>query len=342
MNRIYSTTKLAWLIFILGVIFTCSVNADITQRKGVKSFIDSMVKNDGFDRDELEKLFKTVTIKKKIIDAMNRPWEDKPWFKYRPIFLTKDRINGGVEFWNEHEKTLAKATEKYGVPSEIIIAIIGVESKYGRHKGKFRVVDALSTLGFAYPKRKDFFRKELREFLLLAKEEKVDPATYLGSYAGAMGKPQFIPSSYRRYAVDFDADGKRDLLENTDDVIGSVANYFSRHHWQKDLPITERATVKGKRYKKVVKQGIRPKLTVGELEKRGIKAKSAVVPKGYKAALIELELKKGKEYWLGLDNFFVITRYNHSQHYAMAVYLLSEEIRKARNIALAKSTETKK
>jgi membrane-bound lytic murein transglycosylase B len=176
--------------------------------------------------------------------------------------------------------------------------------------------------------------------LLLAKEEKVEPASYLGSYAGAMGKPQFIPSSYRRYAVDFNADGRRDLLENTDDVIGSVANYFNRHDWQTGLPVTERATVKGKQYKKIVKQGIKPKLTVDELAKQGVKAESPVQG-DYEAALIELELKKGKEYWLGLKNFYVISRYNHSQLYSMAVYQLSKEIVKARELSMATKADIK-
>lgn len=340
MKQIKMTAIRVWLTVVLSIVVIFPANADISKRKDVKRFITSMVKKDGFNRNELIALFKTVTIEKKIIDAMNRPAEAKPWYQYRRIFLTEERISGGVEFWKDNEKTLSEASEKFGVPAEIIVAIIGVESKYGRHKGQFRVVDALSTLGFAYPKRGDFFRKELRELLLLAKEEKVAPASYLGSYAGAMGKPQFIPSSYRRYAVDFNADGKRDLLESTVDVIGSVANYFNRHDWQTGLPVTERATVDGKHYKKIVKQGIKPKLTVDELAKKGVNAESPV-PGDYAAALIELELKKGKEYWLGLKNFYVISRYNHSQLYSMAVYQLSKEIAKARELSMTTKVDVK-
>ena len=196
-----------------------------------------------------------------------------------------------MKFWSENEETLKRAEEKYGVPAEIIVSIIGVETKYGKFKGKFPVMDALSTLGFDYPKRGKFFRKQLKEFLILAREEKVDPMSLLGSYAGAMGKPQFMPSSYRHYAVDFDGDGKRDLLGNSVDVIGSVANYFDRHRWKTGGQVTARAKIKGKRYRKVVKKGIKPHSTVQQLEKLGITAKEEVA-KDERAALIELELKK--------------------------------------------------
>jgi membrane-bound lytic murein transglycosylase B len=268
-----------------------------------------------------------VSIKQSIIDAITRPAEAKPWYQYRPIFLTKSRIKDGVAFWKKHAKDLKRAEEEYGVPPEIIISIIGVESRYGKYKGKYRVLESLATLAFNYPKRSKFFRSELQEFLLMAREEERDALTIMGSYAGAMGKPQFIASSFRQYAVDFDKDGKRDLWDSTTDVIGSVANYFSRHHWKRGEPITSPASVTGKQYKKIVKKGIKPRSTIAELAKKGINPMQKL-PTDARAALIELELKKGVEHWLGLTNFYVITRYNHSELYAMAVYQLSQEIAK--------------
>ena len=321
--------------------FGFSAQADISKDKQVKQFINSMVKEEGFDKSELTTLFADVEIKKKIIEAMSRPAESVlTWYTYRPIFLKQDRIQGGVKFWKENEKTLAAAAEKYGVPEEIIVAIIGVETKYGKHKGTYRVMDAISTLAFAFPKRSTFFRKELKEYLLLTREENIEPLSLLGSYAGAMGKPQFIPSSYRAYAVDFDGDGKRDLINNTEDVIGSVANYFKRHHWKKGQPVIVRAKLKKyqpKSIKKIVKKGMKPHVTLKSLAKKSIVSRKKL-PMDTKVALIELKQKKGKrEYWLGLKNFYVISRYNHSQLYAMAVYQLSLEIAKGRKTQLARS-----
>ncbi|MFV2057260.1 MAG: lytic murein transglycosylase B [Thiohalomonadales bacterium] len=329
------------LVALLGLSFTLAVQADISNRKAVQKFIQTMVKDEGFDQAELIALFEQVEIKQKIIDAMSRPAEGVlPWYKYRGIFLKKDRINGGVEFWEKNQETLAAATEKYGIPSEIIVAIIGVESKYGRHKGKYRVMDAISSLAFDFPKRSKFFTKELKEYLLMTREENIEPLSILGSYAGAMGKPQFIPSSYRAYAVDFDGDGQRDLIHSTEDVIGSVANYFKRHHWQSGKPVIVKARLKtynSKTIKKLVKKGIRPHSTLKTFAKKDIVTWKKMDEKS-KAALIELEYKKGKkQYWLGLKNFYVITRYNHSQLYAMAVYQLSQEILKGRKTKLAQN-----
>ena len=323
---------------VLGIaLIIQTAQADIADRSDVQDFIDDMVKSHDFDRDELIKLFRKVSIKQSIIDAITRPAEAKPWYEYRPIFLTKSRIKDGVAFWKKHAKDLKRAEEEYGVPPEIIISIIGVESLYGKYKGKYRVLESLATLAFNYPKRSKFFRSELQEFLLMAREEERDALTVMGSYAGAMGKPQFIASSFRQYAVDFDKDGKRDLWDSTTDVIGSVANYFSRHHWKRGAPITSPASVTGKQYKSVVKKGIKPRSTIAELATKGITPKKDL-PKNEKAALIELELKKGVEHWLGLTNFYVITRYNHSELYAMAVYQLSEEIAKLHS---AKASLTK-
>ncbi len=302
-----------------------------TQRPEVRSFIDEMVKKHGFDRAELTAIFEQVHMKQKIIDAITRPAEGKPWYQYKPIFVTKTRISEGVKFWAENEATLKRAEKEYGVPPEIIVAIIGVETRYGRHKGGWRVMDSLSTLAFAYPKRAKFFRSELEQYLLLAREESLDPLTIKGSYAGAMGKAQFISSSYRNFAVDFDGDGKRDLWNNTADAIGSVANYFKRHKWQPGAPVGSYAMVGSNRISRLLKEGIKPHTSVKDFRKQGVTALAPLPPKAL-AALIAFDKKAGRpDYWLGLNNFYSITRYNHSPLYAMAVYQLGQEIIKQRN-----------
>jgi len=315
-------------------------SADVSQRTDVNEFIDQMVKKHDFDRDDLVKVFKKVKTNPKIIEYITRPAEAKPWYQYRPIFLKEDRIRGGVKFWRQNAKHLQRAYEEYGVAPEIIVAIIGVETKYGKYKGKFPVMNALTTLGFDYPKRAKFFKKELEEFLLLAREEKANPMSIKGSYAGAMGKPQFISSSYRRYAVDFDGDGKRDILNSTVDAIGSVANYFAQHKWFKDEPVATPAKVKGKAYKKIVKKGIKPKTPLKEVLKNGVSINQKQ-SSSLKTALIELELKKGHEYWVAFNNFYVITRYNHSELYAMAAYQLSQEIKRFRFVGPRKKSKKK-
>jgi len=299
--------------------------ANTAQRQDVKNFIDRLADKHDFKRDDLTKMFGQVEIKSEIIDAMNRPYEGKPWHQYRPIFVTQARIDEGAKFLGENLQILKQAQQKYGVPAEVITAILGVETRYGRYRGKYRVVDALATLGFDYPRRSKFFLKELEAFLLLSREEGFDPLAISSSYAGAMGKPQFMPSSYRMYAIDFDGDGVRDLLDNSADAIGSIANYLSRHGWQRDHPIaiqtnaTPQAPQKMGKLKKPSKpiqhwqdQGYQPaETTAGQL----------------KADLIVLENKQGPEYWFGLQNFYAITRYNHSELYAMAVFQLSQGIK---------------
>ena len=327
-------------IIVMGCLLAPIANADVSQRADVNEFIDQMVKKHDFDRDYLVKAFKKVKTNPKIIEYITRPAEAKPWYQYRPIFLKEDRIRGGVKFWRQNAKHLQRAYEVYGVAPEIIVAIIGVETKYGKYKGKFPVMNALTTLGFDYPKRSKFFKKELEEFLLLAREEKANPMSIKGSYAGAMGKPQFISSSYRRYAVDFDGDGKRDILNSTVDAIGSVANYFAQHKWFKDEPVTTPAKVEGKDYKKIVKKGIKPKTPLKEVLKNNISINQKQSP-SLESALIELELKNGHEYWVAFNNFYVITRYNHSELYAMAAYQLSQEIKRFRFVGPRKKSTKK-
>ncbi|MDR2876855.1 MAG: lytic murein transglycosylase B [Chromatiales bacterium] len=295
------------------------------ERPEVREFISTMTSKHAFTADELKTVFREVNYRQDIIDAMTKPAEKRPWSEYRPRFLTPDRIRGGVEFWKENEEILARAEQTYGVPPQIVTAIIGVETFYGRSTGRHRVVDALATLAFDYPPRADFFRGELEQYLMLTREEHFDPLTLTGSYAGAMGKPQFIPSSYRRYAVDFDGDGRRDLFNNVADVIGSVANYLGTQGWKKDEAVVAPATVTSEDYLALLALGIEPRTPVSELPARGVLAGETLAPET-PVALIELDGEKGKEYWVGLRNFYVITRYNRSSLYAMAVTQLAQEI----------------
>lgn len=294
-----------------------------------RTFIDEMVKDHGFNRAELESLFSQAERREDILELMRKPAEKKlRWFEYRKLFLTRNRINGGVSFWKQHADILERAQQEFGVDPQVIVAIIGVETRYGGNTGRHRVLDALSTLAFDYPPRSKFFTGELEQYLLLAREENIDLLTTTGSYAGAMGYGQFIPSSYRNYAVDFSADGKRDLWNSPQDIIGSVANYFRVHGWQQGEPVATPAQVTGDDYHNVLKLGYKPNTVLDALRHDGITPQGDY-PDHLVAALIKFEQEQGPEYWLGFDNFYTITRYNHSPLYAMAVYQLSEEIRAA-------------
>jgi len=292
-----------------------------------QAFIDKMVKEHQFDAAEISSLLNQAKKQQSIIDAMSRPAEKRlNWGQYRKIFITDKRIKGGMTFWKENQAILEQAEKTYGVPAQIITAIVGVETYYGRITGKYSVLDSLYTLGFHYPPRAKFFRSELEEFLQLAREEGVSPTEPLGSYAGAMGRPQFISSSFRAYAVDFDKDGKRDIWENNADVIGSVANYFKRHGWKAGEPVAQLVTGAKKGFDEEIKAGYKPSLDVKALIDKGIILGSSL-DKDAKVALLEMESDDGNEYWVASPNFYAITRYNHSPLYAMAVFQLSEAIR---------------
>lgn len=300
-----------------------------TQRTDVASFIDELVTNEDFSRDELVALLSGAEIKPKILEAISRPAEKrKAWHEYRDIFIQDKRIDAGVEFWNTHAETIDRISQETGVPGEILVGIIGVETYYGRITGSYRVLDALVTLGFDYPPRSKFFRKELREFLLLAREESVPADAALGSYAGAMGSPQFIPSSYRAYAVDADEDGRRDLFGSWTDILGSVANYFVRHRWHADEAVVAPATLNAEFSGEIpAKNLLKADSTIEDLERLGViidgsDALAAEMP----ARLIAMEGKQGPEYQVGLHNFYVITRYNRSAMYALAVWQLGNEV----------------
>ncbi|WP_420797047.1 lytic murein transglycosylase B [Ectothiorhodospira mobilis] len=298
------------------------------QRDEVQAFVGALAE-EGLDPDWVRAVLASAEPRQRVLDLISAPAEGKPWHQYRPIFVTPRRVAAGVEFWQTHERTLLRAQERYRVNAEILVAIIGVETFYGRHQGSIPVLDALVTLGFDYPPRARFFRSELGHFLHLVREEGLDPRETLGSYAGAMGRGQFISSSYREYAVDFDGDGRRDLMDSWPDAIGSVAHYFHRHGWTMGAPVAIPARVDGEDYKDLLGGGYRPRLTLDQLRQHGVRPAEGVDPQA-RFSLIQLETAEGPEFWLGLENFYVITRYNRSPLYAMAVLQLSREILRAR------------
>ena len=313
---------------IIGLVFLTpgDAGADLLQRTEVASFISEMVAEYGYDAEELNDVLGRVELSEKVIAAITRPAEAFPWHRYRSIFIKPGRIRGGAEFWRRNQAQLERAAEQFGVPVEILVAVIGVETRYGGNTGGFKVINSLSTLAFDYPKRSRFFTSELKHYFLLAREQSLDPHTLTGSYAGAMGIPQFMPSSYRAYAVDFDEDGLTDIWENTTDAIGSVGNYFKEHGWKQGAAIITPATVPDGDISALLTNGLEPKLTMADMVDAGVAAGDEV-DAVENVKLLQLENKDGYEYWLALHNFYVITRYNHSALYAMAVYQLAEAIR---------------
>jgi peptidoglycan lytic transglycosylase B len=316
--------------FMLVAMFLCLMITNVQANQAlpeVDDFIDEMVVKHSFDKAELVQTFDEVDVKNSILKAISRPAEkSKPWYDYRKIFITDARIAGGVQFWQQHASSLSRAEQQYGVPAEIIIAILGVETRYGGNVGGYRVLDALSTLAFRYPPRSPFFRSELEHFLLLTREEQMSRLDPVGSYAGAMGLGQFMPSSYREYAVDFDGDGKRDIWTNPVDAIGSIANYLKRHGWIADESIVHKTEINGETPTELLKRGLKPSISRNELQQANISLQN--LPLGEdKITLISLTQHHGEEYWLGRQNFYAVTRYNHSRMYAMAVIQLAQAIR---------------
>lgn len=301
-----------------------AIEADADQPQ----WLEQLSEKFSLSNTELEAAVEQAEYQQGIIDAMTRPAEAKPWSAYRPIFLTEKRLKQGVEFWQEHQELLEKAQQELQVPPQIITAIIGVETFYGTHMGAHKVLDALYTLGFHYPPRGEFFRSEFANYLVLAKEQDWELTEQKGSYAGAMGMGQFIPSSYRHYAVDFDGDGERNLFDATD-AIGSVANYFHEHHWQLDEDVAYPATVTDtEKAQALLSEERQLTHSWAELAAAGIIVEDELAA-DTPVKLIELAGAKGPEYWVVRHNFYVITRYNHSPLYAMAVYQLSEQLKQA-------------
>ena len=330
------------------------IQADYSEHEEVAVLVDELVSEYSFDSATLMSVFKKVKNKPKIIEIMDRPAESKDWFEYRKIFMQRKRVNDGVKFIREHKDDLDKAFEEYQVPAHIIAAVIGIETNYGGNMGSYRVIDALATLGFDYPRRAPFFREELKQFLILACEERIKPfdsddacdrerdnlssgkgrsiEDLIGSYAGAMGYGQFIPSSYRNFAIDFDEDGMRDIWSNISDAIGSVANYFAKHDWTEDgllIELVETDASLGSPAEYANLELERPSITVAEWQALGIKSSA---PSTQKAALFAYKLDDKEpptlQYMLGFENFYSITRYNHSHLYARVVYELADAIQK--------------
>ena len=322
--------RITWLAFTLFFTFSISSYADstFTKRKDVQAFMNMMVKQYHFNQKQLIATMNQVQLQPRIIESMEKPYEKKNWDVYRDIFMTPQRLKGGLDFWAANQKTLEKVQKRYGVPPEIIVAILGVETLYGERQGDNRVLDALATLAFNYPKRAPFFKSELKEYLLLCREHKVPATYYKGSYAGAMGKPQFMPSNYRIFAVDYKNKGHRDLVSNNDDSIASIANYFHRHGWKTNEGVAQSARIIAKKNVKTLYFNPRkPNYNYSQLIASGVKPETAALNHPKRAGLIELTTAKGNEYWLAYPNFFVITRYNSSPQYALVVYLLSQQLK---------------
>jgi len=316
---------------VLAALYLCSVTAwagtGYGDHESARALVEELVAEErGLDRDRLLQVLAQAERQEAILQAMSRPAERvKPWYEYRQIFLTQQREEEGLAFFATHRETFARAEAEFGVPAEIILAIIGVETYYGRIAGSYRVIDALATLAFDYPRRAAFFSKELKNYLILTAEQQMDPLAMKGSYAGAMGYGQFMPSSYRAYAVDFDGDGVIDIWNNPVDAIGSVANYLRRHGWRSGETIVAAAQAGPDVPEAWFNAGLVPQRTVAELSAAGLRSAQPLDPDA-KATAIRFELEEGHEHWLGLHNFYVITRYNHSSMYAMSVHQLSQRL----------------
>jgi membrane-bound lytic murein transglycosylase B len=314
----------------LGAPAVLATTGDYLERDDVQAFMDRAVEETGAPREQVERWIGSAEHQQTIIEAITRPAESKTWGEYRPIFLTDKRIAEGVDFAREHAEALGAIERTYGVPPEVITAIVGVETFYGRLTGGYRVIDALATLGFDYPRRGAFFRGQLIDFIRLAREEGIDVSRAEGSYAGAVGMPQFIPSSYRHYAVDGDGDGRRDLWDSQADIFASVANYLVEHGWGHGEPVMFRVEVGDARVDDLLNRArdLAPKTTLAELRERGVRIPddAPAVPDDFEVMLFTLTDGDEVEYHVGLNNFYVITRYNHSVLYATAVWRLAEAI----------------
>ena len=334
-TRLRGLTPALALQICLSFCLTCSANAlarvdkPYGERDDVRLFIDEMVDRHGFVRKELRTLFSRARFQPTIIKAITPPSEPRArsWQAYRAIFLTQQRIQAGIEFRERHAAALARATELYGVPEEIIVAIIGVETVYGRNTGGYRVIDALTTLAFDYRPRAEFFRTELEHFLLYARDAGIDTLGLKGSFAGAIGIPQFMPGSYRRYAVDHDGDGRQDLSGSFADAIGSVANFLKSHGWETGQPVAFPVEVRGERYRKLVDAGIKPVYRCADFAGFDVSGGGAANPEA-PCALIDLATpEEATQYLAGLNNFYVLTRYNRSSMYAAAVLELAQAVK---------------
>ena len=302
---------------------------DVEQYSALQELIEVMSEEDGYPRNELVEILGSVSIDEKVLSLMDRQYEALPWFKYKKLFINQNRIAGGVRFWNRNEAILDRAFQQYGAPPAVLAAIIGVETHYGTRMGDRSVLQSLVTLSAAYPRRSRFFTRELRTFLNTTRKEKIDPATVQGSYAGAIGIPQFMPTSYEAWSVDFNGNGRRDLVNEVEDAIGSVARYLQGHGWTRDeniyaeviLPLSESARPLLGRKAELIHD-------TATLLDAGVNFDAS--GSSEKSALLYLNEANGRRYIVGYRNFYAITRYNHSINYALAVSELSEAIDRRR------------
>ena len=323
-------------LVLTGALIAFAPGAYSTELKPeVEEWVLRMEREHQFDADELRDMLARFKPNERIIKAINAPATSKPWHFFNNLYVTTSRIDGGVKFWNEHAALLERARVKYGVPEEVITAIIGIESSYGKRTGSFQVADALYTLGFEVPRRSKFFQGQFEHFMLLTRENDFDPLAINGSFAGAMGIPQFIPSSYRDYAIDFDKDGRTDLWGSVADAVGSVANYLSRFGWNDGELVVARAKLSADAADNLESLGVKPSVTIKQFRNRGVETDGNLAD-DTKGGFFVLEDKNGLEYWISLNNFYVITRYNRSKNYAMAVHQLSQKIAQERRAKIAK------
>lgn len=320
----FLTKSLVTGLLLLLYAVTLSAAPRVNSQQQLQAFISTMTKKYQFKRQQLEKLFSQITIRPPIT-AVARSTRPMTWTIYRSRFLTAKRITAGVTFWQQNAQALAKAQRQYGVPANIIVAILGAETNYGKSMGSYPVLDTLANYAFTGNRRSQFFRTELTQFLLLCRRENFKPLEIKGSYAGAIGQPQFMPSSYRYYAIDFDHDRRADLIHNAADSIGSIANYFHKNGWRRGQAIATPVDIS--HATQLPQTSFKPNYTQKELKKFNLKLQQQPPNKG-KSRFIELQTSQGKQYWLGFQNFYVITRYNHSTFYAMMVYQLGKAIKK--------------
>jgi len=303
------------------------------QRGEVRQFIGEMVKKHAFVKRDLNRIFSQAQFQPAIIKAITQPVETTiaSWQAYRSIFISPQRLEAGVQFWTLNADPLARAADEFGVPAEIIVAIIGVETIYGRNIGTYRTIDALATLAFDYPKRAEFFRAELENYLVFTRQARIDPLRVKGSYAGAIGIPQFMPGTYRRFAVDYDGDGVANLATSAADAIGSIGNFLKAHGWTRGAPIAAIAEVSGDGWRKLLNAGVVPTVRAADLESFGVRPGFSLPPDSL-CALIELDTPgQPAEVRVTLQNFFVLTRYNRANLYAAAVLDLAAELARARS-----------
>ncbi len=335
MLRLLLAALVPWLPLGLTVAQTADrTEPDYASRAEVREFVREMSTRHGFDQAELLQWFSQVRYSARVVSLMTPapPGTKRSWAAYRSRTLDPVRVEVGLAFWRDNQDNIKRASDRFGIPPEIIVSIIGIETMYGRYTGNFRVLDTLTTLAFDFPRRAEFFRSELEQFLLLVRDQRLDPFGPRGSYAGAMGVPQFMPGSIRRHAVDFDSDGRIDLMRSNSDAVGSVASFLANHGWRPGEPTHFQARLASEsRAAPLIEAGIEPKFTIAQLANYGVTSPQKVPPA---MPLALIDLPNGDDptsYYLGATNFYVITRYNRSSFYAMAVIDLAAELRSARN-----------